>query len=252
MTRIISIVNHKGGVAKTTTTLNFGKALSMEGLKTLIIDLDPQANLSQSVGIEDPEVSIYHALNYGYNLPIQPIGDNFDLVPSDLELASSESKLQADQLKGYLALRKALQPIKEEYDYIIIDCPPSLGVLTNNALMASNEVLITISSQILPTKGMDNILAAVEFAKEFNEELKIAGILITLHERTIAGQGVVEQVKVKYPGQVYDTMIRKNVAIQEAAISNMDIFSYDQKSSGAQDYMSFTKEVLVKSENYGG
>lgn len=251
MVVIKSIVNHKGGVGKTTTTLNLGKSLSLKGLKTLLIDLDPQANLSQSVGIENPEISIFHTLSQKVALPIHNLSENLDIVPSDLELASAESKLQAEQLKGYLALRDALKQTKNNYDYILIDCPPSLGTLTNNALMASNEVMITLSSQFLPTKGMDNIFKAVQYAEEFNANLKVTGILFTMVEKTIMSNSIIDYVRAEYDGLVYDTMIRKNVVLQECTAHGQDIFSYDSKSMGAMDYENLCNEMLLKLEKHG-
>lgn len=248
---IQSIINHKGGVGKTTTTLNLGKALSMEGFRVLIIDFDPQANLSQSVGIEDPEKSVYHTLNNGEPLPVIPLSESLFIVPSDLELATAESKLQAQQLQGYLALKESLDPLKGDYDYILIDCPPSLGILTNNALMASTDVMIVLSSQYLPTKGMGNIIAAVEFAKKFNPALKISGILITLIENTIMSNSIIDWVKSSYKGLVYNTMIRKNVAVVESNSQGEDLFTYDPRCAAAQDYRLLSKEIIGKLVSHG-
>lgn len=249
---IKTIINHKGGVGKTTTTLNLGKALSLEGYKVLIIDIDPQANLSQSVGIENPEESINDTFHKNVPLPIVKLSDNLSIVPSDLDLVVAENTLSSQQVKGYIALKKALESVKSNYDYILIDCPPSLGVLTTNALLASTEVLIVLQSQILALKGMDTIMAAVESAKELNPTLKVTGILITQIDHTVMSKNIIEAVKQTYKGLVYDTMIRRNIAVVESNSQNMDIFTYDPKSAAAEDYRSLTKEILGKLVNYGG
>jgi chromosome partitioning protein len=153
MAIVRSIVNHKGGVGKTTTTLNLGKALSMAGYKVLIIDFDPQANLSDSIGLFNPTRTIKDALlEEGSELPIHKISDNFYVVPSELQLSTVENKLKGQELAGYLALKETLESVKEDYDHILVDCPPSLGVLTSNAFLASDEVMIVLLGQHLPTK----------------------------------------------------------------------------------------------------
>ncbi|MDF9801256.1 chromosome partitioning protein [Catalinimonas alkaloidigena] len=248
---IKSIINHKGGVGKTTTTLNLGKALSIEGYKVLIVDIDPQANLSQSVGIEDPEQSIYHTFCEDKPLPIVRLSETLDIVPSDLDLTVAESKLQALQVKGYLALKNALAAVKNEYDYVLIDCPPSLGILTNNALLASTDVMIVLQSQYLPTKGMDTIMAAVESAKGLNSTLNVSGILITQIDHTVMSKSIIDAVRDTYNGLVYQSMIRRNISVVEASSLKQDIFSYDSKCAAAEDYKSLTKEMLGKLVYHG-
>lgn len=248
---IKSIVNHKGGVGKTTTTLNLGKALSMEGFRVLIVDFDPQANLSESLGIINPEKSIKDTLMEGTPLPIINPSENFSLVPSELQLASAESKLKGQELQGYLALKEALEPIKNNYDYILIDCPPSLGVLTSNAFMASNEVMIVLSSQFLPTRGLNTTVEAITYAKKFNKDIKVGGILITQFEQTVIQKSIVEQLRDKYKDLVYETMIRKNVAVQESSALRQDIFTYDPTCAAAKDYSLLSKEIISKEKVHG-
>jgi chromosome partitioning protein len=248
---VTSILNHKGGVGKTTTTLNLGKALSLEGFKVLLVDIDPQANLSQHVGIEDPENSIYDLFQGAIELPRLPLSDKLDLVPSDLALINVSEDSGANQLKKILVLKKAIDTISDEYDFILIDCPPALGLLTNNALLASTNVIIPLQSHFLPLKGMDTIFDAVESAKEINPMLEVSGILITQTDQTVMTRSIVEAVKAAYPELVYETMIRRSVSLVESTSQQTDIFSYDEKSAGAQDYKKFSKELLLKFEIHG-
>lgn len=248
---VTSILNHKGGVGKTTTTLNLGKALSLEGFKVLLVDIDPQANLSQHVGIEDPESSIYDLFQGAHELPRLSLSDKLDLVPSDLALINVSEDSGANQLKKILVLKKAIDNITDEYDFILIDCPPALGLLTNNALLASTNVIIPLQSHFLPLKGMDTIFDAVESAKEINPMLEVSGILITQTDQTVMTRSIVEAVKSAYPALVYETMIRRSVSLVESTSQQTDIFSYDEKSAGAQDYKQFSKELLLKFEIHG-
>lgn len=249
---ITSIVNHKGGVGKTTTTLNLGKALSLEGFKVLIIDFDPQANLSDSIGVVNPKRTIKDTLlEESSKLPVHKLASNFYLVPSELQLATAENKLKGQELAGYLALKEALDPIKEDYDYILIDCPPSLGVLTSNAFMASDEVMIVLSSQFLPTRGLATTIDAIKYAKKFNSKIRVSGILVTQFEQTIIQKTIVNELKVNYGDLVYQSIIRKNVAVQEASAMRTDVFTYDSKSAAANDYMLLSKEIIAKQKIHG-
>lgn len=248
---ITSILNHKGGVGKTTTTLNLGKAISLEGFKVLLIDIDPQANLSQHVGIEDPEHSIYDLFQGSSELPIISLSESLDIVPSDLGLINISEDSGANQLKKILILKKAIDRIADNYDFILIDCPPALGLLTNNALLASTNVIIPLQSHFLPLKGMDTIFDAVESAKEINPMLEVSGILITQTDQTVMTRSIVEAVKSAYPDLVYETMIRRSVSLVESTSQQTDIFSYDEKSAGAEDYKKFSKELLLKLEIHG-
>jgi chromosome partitioning protein len=241
---IIAIINHKGGVGKTTTTLNLGKALSMCGKKTLVIDIDPQANLSQSIGIEEPDMHVYQAMLENTPLPIMNLAENFDLIPADLDLSEAEIKLQND-VNGYFKLRNALKSAKENYDFILIDCPPSLGILTTNALIAATHILIVVQSEYLAVKGLQTILKLVESAREnLNPDLEVAGMLITQINKTVFRQNIAETLRNIYHGKVFQTAIRQNISLAEASSVGQDIFSYSPKSAGAEDYMALAKEML--------
>ncbi len=244
MGKVLSIVNHKGGVGKTTTTLNLGKALSLQQKKVLIVDLDPQANLSQSLGIEEPNRNIYHTICENQELPIVTISDYLDVVPADLDLSEAEIRLQAD-VNGYFKLKNALKNYINSYQYILIDCPPSLGILTINALIASKEIIIVVQSQYLAIKGLQTIIDLVKRLREnLNSELEINGMLLTQVNRTVFSRSIEDTVRTVYHGKVYNSSIRQNVSLAEASSAGKDIFTYSPKSSGAEDYYNLAKELI--------
>lgn len=245
MTQIISILNHKGGTAKTTTTLNLGKALHLLGYKILLIDLDPQANLSQSLGIEDESETITEVFNQSsQNLPIRKIDEFFDLVPASLELSAVEPSLYTN-IRSYLMLKKKLEPIQEGYDFILIDCPPSLGILTQNSLIASDKVLITVQAQYLALKGLETVYALIASIKEnLNHNISILGLVVTQVNHTKLSKEIIQSLKDSFQNKVFETPIRQNVALAEASLNRKDIFTYSPESYGAIDYMNLAKEML--------
>lgn len=245
MTQIISILNHKGGTAKTTTTLNLGKALHLLGYKILLIDLDPQANLSQSLGIEDESETITEVFNQSsQNLPIRRIDEFFDLVPASLELSAVEPSLYTN-IRSYLMLKKKLEPIQEGYDFILIDCPPSLGILTQNSLIASDKVLITVQAQYLALKGLETVYALIASIKEnLNHNISILGLVVTQVNHTKLSKEIIQSLKDSFQNKVFETPIRQNVALAEASLNRKDIFTYSPESYGAIDYMNLAKEIL--------
>lgn len=244
MTKIIAIVNHKGGVGKTTTTLNLGKALSMQGKKLLLIDIDPQANLTTSLGLRDTEGDISQCLLEKNDLFIHQFDSVFHLVPSSLRLARAETELTMKP-GGANRLKLALQKIQNNYDYILIDCPPSLGILTVNALVAATNFMVVVQAQYLAVDGLTTILSVIEELEEDLElKLKISGILMTQVKNTNISKESVNFVQTNYPTQIFKTMIRENTALADSTALGEDIFTHNPKCNGAEDYLKLSKELL--------
>lgn len=244
--KVICIANHKGGVGKTTTTLNLGRALSLLGKRVLVIDLDSQGNLSQGLGIDEPKQQVVHALLKEEPLPIVNIAENFDLSPSDLELAEADLEL-VQIIGGFNRLNKAIRPLRSKYDFILIDCPPSLNIITSSAMVAANSCLITLQPEIAAIKGLDKLLSRIErIREEINDGLQVEGILFTMvNKRLVVHQSNIEYVKNSLPSfRFFNTIIRENVALTEAQSAQKDIFAYAKDSIGAQDYMDLGKELL--------
>ena len=252
--RVISITNHKGGVGKTTTTINIGAGLNMAGKTILLVDLDPQANLSQSMGImEPPEANIYRTIRG--EAPVTPVGilPGMDLIPSTLDLSGAEIELSGEIGREYI-LREILKPLRGQYDYILIDCPPSLGLLTVNALTASQEVIIPIQAHYLALHGLGKLTEVVEkIRRKLNPALKIGGILLTQYDsRKILNRDVETTIRGQFPDEVFNTKIRDNIALAEAPTQGMDVFRYSPKSYGAQDYGALCGEILARNGHREG
>ena len=241
MKRIISIANHKGGVGKTTTSVSLGVSLSEMGRGVLLVDLDPQGNLSQSLSVPQDGRTIYEALREGRDLPQVQIRERLSVCPSSIDLVSSDLELSTLKRREY-RLRDLLSPL--DYDYILLDCPPGLGLLTINALSASTEVFIPITPEALPAKGLGTLLDIVRRVEEgLNPDLHLGGILITRYNRRKINRIVEETLRESFGSQVFQTKIRENVDISEAPLQGTDILSYSPKSPGSQDYRSLALEV---------
>lgn len=242
---IIGVLNHKGGTSKTTTTLNLGTALSHMGYKVLLIDLDPQANLSQSLGIEDETDTISEVFAMkSHDLPIKKISDKLSLVPASLDLSAVEPGMYAN-INSYFVLKTQLEKIRADYNYILIDCPPSLGIFTQNALIAANNVLITVQAQFLALKGLDTVYNLITSVREkLNDKISVLGLLLTQTNHTRISKDIAQSLRTTFKEKVFNTTIRQNVAIAEASASRKDIFSYSPESFGAIDYMNLAKEIL--------
>ncbi len=242
--KVISILNHKGGTGKTTTTVNLGKALAMQNKKVLVIDVDSQSNLSQHVGVEEAQETIYEALCGKKSLPVIDLGDNLHIVPANIDLAGADEELKKN-VNGYFKLKTALSNIHENYDFILIDCPPSLDILTINALIASDEVIIPTQSQYFSIRGLQTIFELIEELKQnLNPDLKIRGILLTQVNNTVINKTIQDTVYEGYGDLVFKTFVRQNIALTEASYSNQSIFEYNPKSQGAEDYLNLSKEIL--------
>lgn len=227
MSRIIAVANHKGGVGKTTSVASIGAALTEMGYKVLLVDLDAQANLTGSLYRGEPESTIYNALKEKRELPVIQLRDNFFLTPSTLNLAGIELEL-ASALQREFILKDLLESVADNYDYILLDCPPSLGLITINAFVASDEVFIPLTAEALPFKGLSmirDIIAMVQ--KRLNPTLQLSGILISRWESSKLSNDVETALRANFGDIVFNTKIRKNIAVAEAPLSKTDLLSYN-------------------------
>ncbi|RYX84802.1 ParA family protein, partial [bacterium] len=217
--KTIAILNHKGGTGKTTSALNIGAGLARLKKKTLLIDLDPQTNLTEGLGVRDAKISVYNSLRDGIDLPIQPISEYLDLVPSSLDLVAAELEL-VSQMARESILKKLLKKAKEQYEYIIIDCPPALGMLTINALVPSDTVLIPLEAEFYSYRGIDRMVNIIsEVRTHYNENLTIGGVFITkCNPKRLLTEHITESVKKHFGDKLLNTKIRVNVALAEAPV----------------------------------
>ncbi len=261
MAIIIGVVNQKGGGGKTTTSANLGAALAQKGKKILLVDMDAQANLTAHLGVISrevaeesieadpslPEYSTYDVLKGTKSVKevVVKRSDNLDLLPSSILLSAAD--LELGGLVGReLLLKRALTSVKNDYDIIIIDCPPALGLLSLNALAAVEKVIIPVQSEYLALHGVRQLLDTIDRVREiYNQELVVGGALISLHDnRKRLARVVADHVREYFGDLVFKTVIRDNVALAEAPASGKTIFEYAPKSSGAEDYMALAEEVI--------
>ena len=246
MRQTISIVNHKGGVGKTTSVSSLGVALARMGKRVLLVDLDAQGNLTDTLTKTPGDRSIYDSLRTLETLPVVNIREGLDLCPSSIDLVSMDLEL-ADKKEREYRLSRILRGL--DYDYILLDCPPSLGLLTINALTASTKVIIPLTPEALPAKGLGTLLDIIERTKEtLNPGLSLGGILITRYNRRKINRLVEETLRETFGDSVFKTKIRENVDISESPLQGMDIYSYSPNSIGAKDYESLALEVVSKLE----
>jgi chromosome partitioning protein len=247
MGRVISFANQKGGVAKTTTTLNLGVALSEQGFKVLLVDLDPQGNLTMSQGLNPDTIerSMFDVLVH--RLPIQEVihHTEVDLAVSSIDLAGAELALSS-MIGRERALEKAILPVKDGYDYVLIDTPPSLGLLTINALVASNGVIVPVQCEYLSLRGLVQLENTLSMIREnLNPDVGIEGILPTMYDsRTLHSREAVEILQENFGELVFDTKIRKTVRYAEAPVKGTSVLKYDPSGSAAAAYRDLAKEVL--------
>ncbi|MBR4305492.1 MAG: ParA family protein [Ruminiclostridium sp.] len=246
--KIIAIANHKGGVGKTTSVANLGVALARKGKRVLLIDLDAQQNLTFFfLKDEEAEVSIFDALKGTAPLPVLHIRENLDLTPSSIDLARAEQDLNGRIAREYL-LKNLLAEAGANYDFILLDCPPSLGVVTYNALVASTDLYITLTAEALPYKGLTMLEEVVGELKALNRELCISGVFITRYNNRNLNNIVAEQIRERYGDKVFKTKIRENIAVAEAPLAGEDIFTYAPESNGAKDYEALADEILNRNK----
>jgi len=249
--KTIAIANQKGGVGKTTTSVNLGACLAHIGKKVLLIDIDPQGNATSGAGIDKGDIDqcIYNVLVEDVEIDkvIQQTDlENLDLIPATIQLAGAEIEL-VPTISREVRLQRALTKVTKQYDYIIIDCPPSLGLLTINALTASDAVLIPVQCEYYALEGLSQLLNTVRLVqKHLNKGLMIDGVLLTmLDARTNLGIQVIEEVKKYFQNKVYKTIIPRNVRLSEAPSHGKPIIVYDSKSRGAEVYLELAKEVVT-------
>lgn len=254
MGRIIAIANQKGGVGKTTTAINLSASLASLGKKVLALDLDPQGNMTSGLGVDKDEVE-----NSVYDLIIgeaeieecicKEVIKNLDVLPSNINLSASEIELIGIDDKEYI-IKNAMEAVKENYDFIIIDCPPALSMLTINAMTTANSVLVPIQCEYYALEGLSQLIHTINLVQErLNPELYIEGVVFTMYDaRTNLSLQVVENVKDNLEQTIYKTIIPRNIRLAEAPSYGMPIHLYDPKSTGAESYMMLAEEVIHKGE----
>lgn len=247
MAKIFSVSNHKGGVGKTTSTVNIGAALVLKGFKVLLVDLDPQSNLTQSLGLKNIDISIYENLRGEKTISPIEVKKNMWVLPSSLDLSAAEIELSSEPGREYI-LKDILSQLKSEFDYILIDCPPSLGLLTINALTASDYVLIPLQAEYLPLKGLTKLTEVIgKIKKRLNPSLEIGCVFLTQYDpRKVLNRDVAQSVKDFFGDKLLETTISSNVALAEAPSQGKDIFLYNRNCKGASDYKDLCDELLNK------
>ncbi len=253
MAKIIGVANQKGGVGKTTTAVNLAAALGVLEKKILLIDADPQANATSGLGIDEAAYSTYNLLEHSVEAEKcirRTASPNVDIVPSHIDLVAAEIELVDRENREHM-LKLALEPVRPLYDYIIIDCAPSLGLITVNALTASDSVIIPIQCEYFALEGLGKLLNTIKNVQKIhNHDLDIEGLLLTMYDsRLRLSNQVVEEVHQHFPEMVFETIISRNVRLSEAPSFGESILNYDAESKGAVQYLQLAEEVLLKNEN---
>jgi chromosome partitioning protein len=250
MTRILAIANQKGGVGKTTTSVNLAASLASKGRRVLVVDMDPQANATSGLGMQRGSVAegIYEALVN--DTPLRELTqltevDGLYLLPATRELAGAEIELVSVEAREQ-RLKRALDPVISQYDYVVIDCPPSLGLLTLNSLVAATAVVIPMQCEYYALEGLSRLVETMESVRQaFNPSLELSGIVLTMVDpRMNLTQQVADEVRTHFPDKVYATSIPRNVRLSEAPSHGKPILLYDQRSTGSQSYLALAQEVL--------
>ena len=254
MGRIIAVANQKGGVGKTTTAINLSSCLASLGKKVLAIDMDPQGNMTSGLGIDKNEVkyTVYDLILGQVDIKkviCKNALENLDILPTNIDLSAAEIELIGVEEKEFI-IRKEVDKIRENYDFIIIDCPPSLSMLTINAMTTANSVLVPIQCEYYALEGLSQLIHTIDLVKErLNPELKIEGVVFTMYDaRTNLSLQVVENVKDNLQQAIYKTIIPRNIRLTEAPSHGLPINLYDPKSAGAESYILLAEEVINKGE----
>lgn len=267
--KVIAISQHKGGVGKTTTAINLGAALARRGYAVLLIDLDAQANLTDSVGVQTHRMPVEALIAHGpkmktiadvldkqqavlpiYKTQCEPDLECLDIVPASLDLAGSEAALHAKVIGRELVLKGLLNEVRnsdgQPYDFVIIDCPPSLGLLTINALAAADDIIIPVQAQYLAVRGLNSLTDIINLVRStINSQLKIFGVLVTQYDsRKVLNRDTGETLAEMFDATIFKTKIRDNVALAEAPTAGQSIFEYQPTSNGAADYTQLADEIL--------
>ena len=251
LAKIIAIANQKGGVGKTTTAVHLAACIAAEGKRVLLVDFDPQGNATSGCGIDKTalKMTVYHVIINGWDVHdvIRHTEYQLDLLPANIDLAGAEIEL-VSAVAREMRLKRALDGVREAYDYILVDCPPSLGLLTLNSLTAADTVLMPIQCEFYALEGVSQLMNTIDLVRNnLNDKLEVEGVVMTMYDsRTRLSEQVAEEVRNHFGDVVYKTMIPRTVRLSEAPSYGQPILAYDKRSKGAEVYMNLAKEVIAR------